>query len=148
MPPIFLVWILIPLLVGLSQPVLWQMNLRVAQTTGYMEAAVLLHVVGAAAGFGFVFAGMRGDGGLVGMQQVPWWAWTAGVIGVAGMAAMNRALPELGVATLLALTVAAQFIAALVFEHYGLMGAKVHAATLTRWFGAALLVGGAWLVSR
>ncbi len=148
MPSTALLWIVIPLVVGLSQPVLWQMNVRVAESTGHVEAAVLLHVIGAGAGIGFVMAGLRGAGGWAGLAQVPWWAWTAGIVGVAGMAAMNRAIPELGVATVLALTVAAQFSAALLFEHYGLMGAKVHAATLTRWLGAAFLVAGAWLVSR
>ena len=79
---------------------------------------------------------------------MPWWAWLAGVIGVSGMAAINRAIPEIGVSAALAGIVAALFVASLLFEHYGLMGADVRAADPSRWLGAALLAAGAWLVSR
>jgi len=43
-------WLLAPLVAGHSQPVRWQMNLRVARVTGDMEAAVVLHVVGTLVG--------------------------------------------------------------------------------------------------
>ena len=140
-------WLLVPVAVGLSQPILWQMNLRVAKHTGDMEAAVILHVVGTGVGLSLALGGMRGEwsGGL---SAVPWWAWLAGAIGVCGMAGMNRAIPQIGVAGALAVTVAAQMLAALLFEQTGWMGATLRAATWDRWLGAALLVVGAWLVSR
>ena len=140
-------WLLTPILVGLVQPILWQMNLRVARTTGVVEAAVVLHVVGVAVGLGWWLGGVRGAG-WSGLSAVPWWAWLAGALGVTGMAAMNRAIPEVGIATALALTVAAQLAFSLVFEQYGLMGAELRPFDPSRWLGVALLAGGAWLVSR
>lgn len=140
--------ILVPVVVGLIQPVLWQMNVTVARRSGDMEAAVLLHIVGAIAGLGMVLAGLRGAGGLSGLLSAPWWAWLAGVLGVAGMAAMNKTIPVLGVSAALAVLVAAQFSGSVIFEHLGWMGAEVRAATPARIGGAALLVAGAWLISR
>ncbi|MFT5686035.1 MAG: transporter family-2 protein [Myxococcota bacterium] len=64
------------------------------------------------------------------------------------MAAMNRAIPEIGVGAALAVTVAAQMAAALVFEQTGWMGTAMREATWDRWLGAGLLALGAWLVSR
>lgn len=142
-----LLWLAVPLGVGLCQPIIWQMNLRIAAHTGSMESAVILHIVGTVFGVSLAVGGLRGEwaGGLA---AIPWWAWLAGVIGISGMAAMNRAIPEIGVGAALALTVAAQMVAALVFEQNGWMGAVIREATWDRWLGAALLALGAWLVSR
>lgn len=140
-------WLVVPLVVGLSQPIIWQMNIRLARHTGDMESAVILHIVGTVFGMSLILGGMRGswEGGLA---AVPWWAWIAGAIGVSCMAAMNRAIPEIGVGAALAMAVAAQMVAALVFENNGWMGATMKVATWDRWLGAGLLALGAWLVSR
>ena len=141
-------WLLAPILVGLSQPVLWQMNVRVSDRSGEMEAAVVLHVVGAVAGAAIALAGLRGAGGWVGLADAPPWAFLAGVLGVCGMAAMIKAIPAVGIAAVLALTVAAQMIAALVFESQGWLGTELRALDWTRLVGAGLLAVGAWLVTR
>lgn len=140
-------WLMIPLGTGLLIPVLVQMNLRMARSIGDMEAAVLLHGVGVVAGVAWMGVGLRGAG-FGGVGAVPWWAWLGGVIGLTGMAAMNRAIPEVGVASAVAVNVAAQLVAALLFEQWGLLGAELHVATPSRWLGAALLVLGAWLIHR
>ncbi len=139
-------WLMVPVVVGASQPLLWEMNLRVARRLGDMEAAVALHVVGAVVGLGWLAAGLRGPG-LAQAARVPWWAWLAGAVGVTGMAAMNRAMPRTGVAAALALAVAAQLGAALLAERLGWTAAAQPVAP-SRWLGAALLAVGAWLVSR
>ena len=140
-------WWLVPVVVGLMQPVLWQMNLRLAKGTGDMEAAVILHVVGTVVGFGWVAAGLRQQG-FSQLGSLPWWAFLGGAIGVTCMAAMNRAIPSIGVAAALALTVAAQLVAALLFEQFGLLGAEERAVSMGRWLGVGLLTVGAWLVTR
>ena len=140
-------WLLVPVVVGAVQPVIWQMNVRVAKHTGDMESAVLLHVVGVVVGLMWIAGGLRGAGE-GGLGAIPWWAWAAGAIGVTGMAAMTRAIPVMGVAVALTVVVAAQLIASLVFEHYGWMGAVVKEATPERWVGALLLVAGAFLINR
>lgn len=141
------VWLLIPILTGLSVPALVAMNLRMASRTGDMEAAVVLHAVGTLAGLLVVWAGMRGPG-FGALATVPWWAFFGGVIGVAAMALMNRAIPQIGVANAITLSVAAQLLASVLCEHFGWLGAERSPASLLRWIGVALLVLGAGLVQR
>ena len=140
-------WLLIPLLVGVAQPVVWQMNVRLAKATGEMESAVLLHVVGTVVGLGWMSVGLRQQG-FGETLSAPWWALLGGAIGVTAMAGMNRAIPEIGVGAAIALTVASQLAAAVVFEHYGLMGSMQRSITAPRLVGVALLAAGAWLVTR
>jgi bacterial/archaeal transporter family-2 protein len=140
------VWWLVPLAVGASSPLMVRMNLRMAAATGPMESAVVLHLVGLVAGLGFVAAGWR-ERGFGGIASAPWWTWLAGAIGVSCMALMNSAMPRIGAAGALAVAVAGQLGAALLFEQAGLLG-DVRAADPSRWAGVLLLVAGAWLVSR
>jgi transporter family-2 protein len=141
------VWLLAPIAAGLAQPIIWQMNNRVARALGDTEAAALLHLVGAVAGLGWMAVGLRG-GGSGGLATIPWWAWLGGAVGVSCFAAVSRAMPKLGLAACFAIIVAAQLIGGLVFEQTGWMGATLRDATWDRWLGAGLLVVGAWLVSR
>lgn len=142
------IWFVLPLLVGLVQPVIWRLNVAMARGTGDMEAAAILHGVGLIVGLGWVGLGLRGSPGLAGLAQVPWWAWLGGAVGVTGMAAINRTIPVLGVSSALALLVAAQFISSVAFEHYGWLGVAMRPASPERWLGAVLLALGAWLISR
>lgn len=140
-------WILVVVVVGCMQPVIWGMNLRVNKETGPIEAATILHLVGTFAGIGWWLAGMRGQG-LAGIGQIPWWGWLGGVVGLTCMAATTRAMPAIGVSAALAIMVAAQFGSSVLFEHFGLLGLDPRPASLARFAGVAMLALGAWLVSR
>lgn len=141
------VWFLVSILAGAAVPAIVQMNLRVSRSTGDVEASVLLHAIGAVGGVGWMLVGFRGAG-FSGAGAVPAWAWLAGLLGVTGMAATNRAIPHIGVAAAITVSVAAQLVVALAFEQWGLLGAELRPVTLGRGIGASLLVVGAWLVSR
>ena len=88
-------WLLIPILVGLAQPVIWQMNVSLAKATGEMESAVLLHVVGTVVGLGWMSVGLR-QAGFGGTLSAPWWALLGGAIGVTAMAGMAGTAAEAG----------------------------------------------------
>jgi transporter family-2 protein len=79
---------------------------------------------------------------------VPGWAWLGGLLG-AGYVAVTTVLgPRLGAATLLALTLGGQMAAALLVDHYGVIGFPQNPVTPARLAGAALLVLGVILVMR
>lgn len=140
-------WFLVPAVFGALQPVIIQMNLSVARFAGVVEAAVLLHIVGAVFGLGIWGLGLRGVG-FGAIAAAPWWAFLGGCIGVSGMAALNRAIPETGVTAAVGLMVAFQLAFSLVLEHCGWLGADIRLATPGRVVGVVLLAAGAWLVSR
>jgi transporter family-2 protein len=79
---------------------------------------------------------------------VPVWAWFGGVLGAAYVAATTVLGPRLGAAALLALTLAGQMVAALIVDHYGVIGFPPSPVTPARLAGAALLVAGVLLIMR
>lgn len=79
---------------------------------------------------------------------VPAWAWLGGLLGALYVAATTVLGPRLGAAALLALTLAGQMVAALLVDHYGIIGFPQSPVTPSRLLGAALLVAGVLLIMR
>jgi bacterial/archaeal transporter family-2 protein len=77
-----------------------------------------------------------------------WWAWTGGLFGAVYIAISILLVPRLGTATFVALLVAGQMLASLIFDHYGLLGVPQHPANAPRLLGALLLVGAVILIRR
>jgi bacterial/archaeal transporter family-2 protein len=85
---------------------------------------------------------------LAAIRQAPAWSWIGGLYGAFFVAAVAFAAPRLGLALTLTLTIAAQLSAALLFDHFGLLGLERTAITLPRLAGVALILGGVLLVRR
>jgi bacterial/archaeal transporter family-2 protein len=81
-------------------------------------------------------------------RQISWWKWTGGVIGAFYVTTIILAVPRIGPANLLSLSVAGQLVAAVVLDHFGLLGFAQHPANGWRLLGVALIVTGAALVVR
>ena len=80
------------------------------------------------------------------VQRSHWHSWSGGVFGAIYIGISILLLPKLGAATLIALLVAGQLIGSLAFDHFGVLGVPVHAVSLVRLAGAALLVAGVVLI--
>jgi transporter family-2 protein len=68
--------------------------------------------------------------------------YLGGVFGFVIFAAAVLVFPRLGAAYAIALMVCGQCLAAMVIDHYGLMGMEKSPATLPRGIGVALVMGG------
>ncbi len=82
------------------------------------------------------------------IKNVSWWKWTGGVIGAVYVTTVIISVPKIGTANLVSLSVAGQLLAAVVLDHYGLLGFAHHAANGWRLFGLALIMIGVLLVVR
>jgi len=71
-----------------------------------------------------------------------WTLYLGGVFGFIIIAAAVLVFPRLGAAYAVALMVCGQCLAAMIIDHYGLMGMEKSPATLQRLIGVALVVGG------
>jgi len=80
------------------------------------------------------------------MAGVPWWAWSGGLFGGAFILLAILLLPSLGAATLFALVIAGQVLAAVTLDHFGAFGLTPHPISLARLAGAVLLIAGVILV--
>ena len=139
-------WFLIPIFLGLCQPFILQMTLRLAKVLGDMPAAVALHLVGTLMGGLFMLFGLRGGNG--DWNSIPWWAWLGGAIGVCCLWMMNVTIPKIGIASAMAIMVASQLIAGLIVERHELLGAAFRDPQWFNWLGVFLLAIGAFLVCK
>jgi transporter family-2 protein len=71
-----------------------------------------------------------------------WTLYLGGVFGFVIIAAAVLVFPRLGAAYAIALMVCGQCLAAMIIDHYGLMGMEKCPATLPRAIGVALVMGG------
>jgi len=124
------------------------MNATVRMTIGSpVLAAIVNFVVGLAAlALLAVASGARVVPGSV--AAVPAWAWFGGLLGATYVAATTVLGPRLGAASFLALTLAGQMFAALLVDHFGVIGFPQSPLTPTRLLGTALLVVGVLLIMR
>ena len=78
--------------------------------------------------------------------DVPWYAWSGGVFGGAFILLAILLLPSLGAATLFALVIAGQVLAAVTLDHFGAFGLTPHPIGAARLAGATLLIAGVVLI--
>lgn len=110
-----------------------------------IAAAFISFIVGALA-LGAALAATSGKLFAPELRQVPSYAWLGGFYGAFFVAVAAFGAPRVGVAVLLTAAVAGQLAAALVLDHYGLLGLARHPVTLTRVAGLMLVLIGAVLV--
>ena len=82
------------------------------------------------------------------VARIPPWAWTGGLFGAIFIALSIIVAHKLGAATLIALLVTGQMIAAIVLDHFGWLGLTQRPVDLLRLIGVCLLVGGVVLIRR
>lgn len=83
------------------------------------------------------------------LASVPPHLWIAGgALGALFVTTAAWATPKIGVGAFFSVLIAAQLIAALAMDHFGLLGLDVRPANLVRVGGVALLVAGAIMVVR
>lgn len=72
--------------------------------------------------------------------SLPWWIWTGGAIGVVMVTTSLIFVPRVGSLAWFAAVMTGQIIAALLLDHYGLLGNPKAAASPLRLLGAGLMV--------
>jgi bacterial/archaeal transporter family-2 protein len=77
-----------------------------------------------------------------GLSRMPWWGWVGGAVGALFIVVSIVLTPRLGTALTLATITVGQLIAALVLDHYGLLGAPVVRLSAPRLIGAVFLLAG------
>jgi bacterial/archaeal transporter family-2 protein len=82
------------------------------------------------------------------MASAPWWIWTGGLMGAAYVVTSLVLITRLGGALTLSLLVVGQMLAALIIDHFGLLGISRHEITPIRALGAVCLVTGVVLIRR
>ncbi len=79
-------------------------------------------------------------------QNAPWYSFTAGVLGLLIVGTIGYTVPRLGLTTALTVIVASQLVVAVMFNHFGILGATVRTIDLPRITGLVFLILGVWLI--
>jgi transporter family-2 protein len=140
--------LLLALLAGILLAVQAPTNAILGKAGGSAVMAAFISFLVGSLALGAVTLATSGRLFAPGLRQVPWYAWAGGLYGAVFVAVAAFAAPRIGVGALLTAAVAGQLAAALVLDHYGLLGLARHPVTLTRIAGILLVFLGAWLVRR
>ena len=116
-------------------------RLRVALGTP-VWAAIAQFIVGLAALVVIAVLTRHPAPDMGGLSRMPWWGWVGGAVGALFIVVSIVLTPRLGTALTLATITVGQLLAALVLDHYGLLGAPVVRLSVTRVLGAAFLLAG------
>ena len=138
--------ILIALAGGITIGLQSQFSGTIGQIVGIMEGTFVVHLGGLILS-ALILILMRG-GGISAWREIPWYALCAGFIGVAIIASISYAVPRLGLATTLTLSIVAQLVLGAVLDHFGWLGAIPRPLDLPRAFGMLILFAGTWLIIR
>lgn len=138
----------IALVVGGLAPIQGSLNAQMGKVLGHplrgtlmnfaVGGSVLLLILIATAGFP-----ARRD-----LAAAPWHLYTAGLQGILFVTALLALIPEIGALRVLAAVVVGQLIVSALIDHFGLLKVPVHAMSLTRAAGMALLFAGLYLIQR
>ena len=90
---------------------------------------------------------LRG-GNLRAAASVPWYAFMAGLLGLLIVGTIGYTVPRIGLTTALTLVVAAQFLSAVLIDHFGWFGAPLWTFDWSRLIGLGILILGVWLTTR
>ena len=81
-------------------------------------------------------------------RSLPWYAWIGGLYGAFFVVIAAWGTPRLGVTVLVAATLAGQMAAAMIMDHYGLLGLPRQPISIGRFVGIGLVVAGVMIVRR
>lgn len=142
------IYILFGLVAGMTMPVQAGVNLRLRESLGDpVFAAFVSFAVGAVVLgiYGFSFRPVP----TMGMAATaPWWSWTGGALGAFFVFVIIVLAGKIGATSTMAWLLAGQFLAALVLDHYGLVGYTVHHASWPRVAGVMFLIVGAMMINK
>jgi transporter family-2 protein len=146
-------WIALGLVAGALLPIQGAVNalLRVdlsgatlAVSTISFAVATMAMVVVQAGATGLLRAAARPS--LDGLSSVPWWGWLGGFVGATYVTTVFTAMPAIGAAATVGLTIAGQQVASIFVDRYGLLRLPQRHISTTRLIGVALLLAGVGVI--
>lgn len=139
--------VLLTLIAGLCVATQTPSNAMLARSTGSLWLAASVSFLGGTAAVLAIWA-LVDRTPFATIRQAPPWAWVGGFYGAFFVAAVAFSAPRLGLALTLTLTIAAQLTAAVVFDHFGVLGLEKTVVTLPRVLGVVFILAGVLLVRR
>jgi transporter family-2 protein len=139
----FLLIVVIGMLGGIAVSLQAPLSSMINQKLGGLESVFIIHLGGAIAAL--VPLLFYGGGKLSEWRSLPWYALGAGAFGLVVIFSMSYMIPRIGIANAFMLLLAGQLVIGTILDHFGLLGATQRSFDITRAFGLAVVMLGAWL---
>jgi len=131
---------------GVAVAIQPSVNARLAEKTGYLQAATISFAVGTLV---LLLASLSTQqGSLRKATEADWWQLSGGLFGAFFVTMTIIGVPRIGTTAVLALTIVSQLVAGLVMDHYGVFGMRGIPIDFKRLLGVALLLVGVALICR
>ncbi len=121
-------------------------NARLAEKTGYLQAATVSFAVGTLVLL--ILSLASSEGSLRRTTDAEWWQFTGGLLGAYFVTMTIVGVPRIGTTAVLALTIVSQLVAGMILDHYGVLGMRGIPIDFKRILGIVLLVVGVALICR
>jgi transporter family-2 protein len=121
-------------------------NARLAEKTGYLQAATISFAVGTLVLL--LISLTTHQGSFRRVAEANWWQLSGGIFGAFFVTMTIIGVPRIGTTAVLALTIVSQLAAGLLMDHYGLLGMRSIPLDFRRLLGVALLLVGVALICR
>ena len=121
-------------------------NARLAEKTGYLQAATISFAVGTLVLL--LVSLSTNQGSFRRATESEWWQLSGGVFGAFFVTMTIIGVPRIGTTAVLALTIVSQLAAGLLMDHYGLLGMRGIPFDFKRLLGVLLLLAGVTLICR
>lgn len=81
------------------------------------------------------------------LKQIPVYAWfTGGMLGALYVFLLIYLAPKLGMAKVVGFVIAGQLLMAMVFDHFGIMGAAIHSFNFKKLLGCCIMILGLYFL--
>jgi bacterial/archaeal transporter family-2 protein len=142
-------FIILAVVAGIAMPAQASINSKLAESVNSpIVAAFISFAVGTIALFVYMLLTGVPVGNLAAARNASPVAWTGGFLGAFFVAVMVTIVPRIGVALSFSLAIAGQMLAALVIDHFGLLGSPVKEINFMRVAGATLITIGVVLIRK
>lgn len=131
---------------GVAVAVQPSINARLAEKTGYLQAATISFAVGTLVLLLISLSTPQGSFRKIG--DADWWQLSGGLFGAFFVTMTIVGVPRIGITAVLALTIVSQLLAGLLMDHYGLFGMRGIPVDFKRLLGVVLLLVGVVLICR
>jgi bacterial/archaeal transporter family-2 protein len=144
-----LIFMILAMILGAILPIQANVNARLAKVLDSpVMAAFVSFAVGTVALLIYLFITNQFNFQGVNVSRPPWWLWIGGLLGVFFVAGIVVLVPRLGMALAFSLVIAGQMAAAIILDHFGLLGSAVREISPGRIAGALLLIAGVVLIRK
>ena len=130
---------------GLTMAVQPAINGTLSVRTGTIEGVLVSFGVGTLIMAAIVI--FFGKGNIRAVSDVPIWQLTGGIYGAFFVVTITFVVPRIGVTTSMIILIAAQIIASLMIDHFGLLGMKTIPLDIKKLAGIVLLMVGVFLAA-